>query len=202
YVPETVERWRRRLGLFPKQHVIMYVGTLSLTNHPVDLLIDAFALLSSRGLRAHLVLVGGGPDLEPLRRYAVERGVIGQTAFVGRIPFSEVPALLRLATVTVDPVHDDVVARARWPLKIAESLVAGVPVVTSDVGDRHDMLGKGAAGILVPPGDKGALADGIASVLNDLGRLTQLRKVAKEVGKRFLNDDVIDHLIGFYRGEA
>jgi len=197
----TVKRWRRRLGLLPTESVVMYVGTISLANHPVDMLIDAFVLLRSKGVRARLVVAGGGPDLEWLRHYAVERGVIEQTTFVGRVPFSDVPALLQLATVTVDPVHDDVVARARWPLKIAESLVAGVPVVTGDVGDRHEMLGRGAAGILVSPGDERALADGIASVLNDPGRLAQLRKGAKEVGERFLSDEVIDHLIGFYRGE-
>src|SRR5258708_3776490 len=63
----------------------------------------------------------------------------------------------------------------RTPLKIVESLAAGVPVVTGDVGDRAEVLGP-AAGLLVRPGDARALAGGIAELLEH--RSLQLRLAA------------------------
>ena len=85
------------------------------------------------------------------------------------------PAYLALAACSVDPVSDDAVAAARSPLKIVESLAAGVPVVTGDVGDRAETLAHDA-GVLVRPGDAHALAGGIAALLED--RPLQLRLAA------------------------
>ena len=49
------------------------------------------------------------------------------------------------------------------PQFIVESLAAGVPVVTGDVGDRRAMVGQ--AGQIVPAGDAAALAEGICALL-------------------------------------
>ncbi len=69
--------------------------------------------------------------------------------------------------VSVEPVYDDLAARARSPLKILESLAVGTPVVAGDVGDRREMLYDGQAGLLVKPGDSDALATGILALLQD-----------------------------------
>jgi glycosyltransferase involved in cell wall biosynthesis len=74
---------------------------------------------------------------------------------------------LALAEVTVDPVRDDTAARARSPLKLFESMALGVPVVTGDVGDRAALLDYGRAGVVVPAGDVGSLAEGIQTLLAD-----------------------------------
>ncbi|MEZ4675711.1 MAG: glycosyltransferase [Caldilineaceae bacterium] len=57
----------------------------------------------------------------------------------------------------------------RWPLKIVESLAAGLPVVTGAIGDRAEMLGNGAAGRLVQPGSAAALATAMGEILDDPG---------------------------------
>jgi glycosyltransferase involved in cell wall biosynthesis len=175
YVPNGVsETWftrpserslaglRAGLGLSGKQ-VIAYVGTLSLQNHPVDLLLEAFALLSVQHPQLALLIVGGGEDLELLREQARTQKLQDRVYFTGHVAYSAVPTFLALAAVSVDPVHDDVTARARSPLKIVESLALGVPVVTGDVGDRREMVGTG--GSVVQPGDAAALAGGVAVVL-------------------------------------
>jgi glycosyltransferase involved in cell wall biosynthesis len=42
-------------------------------------------------------------------------------------------------------------------LKVVESLAAGTPVITSDVGDRREVLTDESWGTLVPSGDAAAL---------------------------------------------
>jgi len=196
----AIQRWRRDLKLSPATPVVMYIGSLSLANHPVNLLLEAFALLKQyKGVEeARLIIVGGGPDITFLRQYAAHLSIEQKCTFIGRVSPSEVPTLLKLATLTVDPVQDDIVARARWPLKIIESLAAGVPVVTGDVGDRREMLADGAAGILVTPGDAQALAEGIAQALREDMRLATMQRAAREVAARYMDDHFITQLVAFY----
>lgn len=157
---------RAALGL-ENRRVIIYVGTLALHNHPVDLLLEAFAQLAPEWPEATLLLVGGGEDLDPLQAWVAARGLTGQIRFTGQVAYGLVMQLLALAEMSVDPVRDDPVARARSPLKLFESLALGVPVVTGAVGDRPVLLDQGRAGVLVAPGDAAALAEGMVHLLRD-----------------------------------
>jgi glycosyltransferase involved in cell wall biosynthesis len=156
----------------PHAPLIVYVGTLALESHPVDLLLEAFALLATQNTDAHLLVVGGGPDENHIRALAGASPAASRIHFTGQLPPDDALFAYRLATITVDPVHDNDVARARCPLKLMESLKAGKPIVTGDVGDRRTWLGADFAGWLVSPGSAEALAQGMASVLSERERRT------------------------------
>ena len=77
YVPNGVERsrfetphdlapFRQRWGLATGTPVVAYVGTLSILSHAVDLLLEAFAIVSAELPVARLLLVGGGEDYDRL----------------------------------------------------------------------------------------------------------------------------------------
>jgi glycosyltransferase involved in cell wall biosynthesis len=168
--PRHVAGLRAALGLGDVP-VVMYLGTLSRTTHNVGLLLDAFALVAERVPAARLLLIGDGEDRLDLIEHATRLGLDARALFAGAVPPAAVPAYLALAACSVDPVADDAVAAARSPLKIVESLAAGVPVITGDVGDRAEMLAPDA-GLVTRPGDARALADGITALLsNDWPRL-------------------------------
>ena len=184
------------LGLEGKR-LIVYVGTMSQANHPVDLLIQAFAQVAPACPDAHLVLVGGGSDLRALQDLAHRIGLAQRCTFVGRRPATEVPVFYRMADFSVDPVHDDDVARARWPLKIVESMSAGTPVLTGDVGDRRAMLGD-QAGYLVPPGSADWLALGMRTLLEQRTLLDVLRQGCSTQAERFATERVVPQLAAWY----
>lgn len=158
--------------------VIAYAGTIALHNHPVDLLLAAFGQVAARHATAKLLMIGGGEDLPQLQAYVARQPWHNRVIFTGHVPYPMVRALLALADLSVDPVHDDAVAHARSPLKIVESLALGVPVITGDVGDRAEMLANGAAGIVVRPGDAVALAEAIEELLHDPERRAAMAAVA------------------------
>jgi len=161
-----LELLRQALGLEGRR-VVAYVGTLALQNHPVDLLLDAFALVAQQLPDVVLLLIGGGEDLLLLRQRVCIQGLQDRVYFTGHIDHESVRSYLALAEVSVDPVYDNVAARARSPLKLFESMALGVPVVTGDVGDRAALLDYGRAGVLVSAGDAGALGGGLSKSLTD-----------------------------------
>jgi glycosyltransferase involved in cell wall biosynthesis len=209
YVPNGVERQRfarpanpamlrRQWGLEADAPVILYIGSLSMPSHPIDLLLQAFQQLARAVPAARLLLVGGGEDYDRLQQMAGELGVADKTIFAGRVAADDSPAYLALAAVTVDPVHDDPAARARSPLKVVESIVAGVPVVTGDVGDRREMLEDGALGCVVQPGDAPALADALIQLLQEPERRRQMAEAALASRDKWYWDRLVQRFAAVY----
>ncbi|GAA3126195.1 glycosyltransferase [Streptomyces rameus] len=105
---------------------------------------------------ARLVLVGDGPDREPLRRRAHP-----SVRFAGAV--ADVVPWYRAADLVVLPSRWEGMALA--PL---EALGCGRPVVVTDVdGARESLPPALAARCLVPPEDPGALAGAVTGLLSD-----------------------------------
>ena len=114
------------------------------------------------------VVVGGsGEALERLKRLAEELGVAGRVEFPGTVPHAQVRGYLENARVAVLPNLDTGVSKFTSPLKLFEYMAAGVPVVASDLASLREVLRDGENALLIPPGDPGALAEGIRSLLAD-----------------------------------
>lgn len=195
--PDQVETVKRRWGLNGKP-VVLYLGSLSLANHPILLLLDAFVRVHQSFPSAVLLIVGGGEDYD---RVAVEiqtRGLNEVVILAGRVEPANVPAIYAASDLSVDPVFDDNAARARSPLKIVESLAIGVPVVTGDSGDRALTLDDGRAGVLVQPGSADALAEGIACVLNDPARRDSMAEHARQISARHRWDNLVQEFVKIY----
>jgi glycosyltransferase involved in cell wall biosynthesis len=175
----VLEGLRAALGLGGRR-VVAYSGTLTLYNHPVDLLLNAFALLRRSMPDVVLLLVGDGRDTARLHEQAAALGIAPHVLCTGYLPHYATRAYLSLADLSVDPVCDNAVARARSPLKLFESMALGVPVLTGDVGDRALLLGHGQAGALVRPGDATALAEGMRALLADDARRAALAQAARQ----------------------
>ena len=193
----AVETLRRQLGLVDRK-VVLYVGSLSLASHAVDLLLKAFAIVRHAEPRATLLLVGGGEDYEALQVHAEALGLSEGVHFVGRVSPGKVPLYYLLADVSVDPVRDDPTGRARSPLKVMESLAVGTPVVTSDVGDRREYLGSERAGKLVAPGDANALASGILHVLQNPDIALEMQRAAQSLRHQYYWDVLVHDFARVY----
>jgi glycosyltransferase involved in cell wall biosynthesis len=182
--------------------VVAYIGSLSLPSHPVDLLLEAFAVLIQSHPDAVLLLVGGGEDLITLMDLAQRLGIEKSVRFTGRVAPEQVPTYYLLANVSVDPVYDNDAARGRCPLKLFESWACNVPFVTADVGDRRLLLEgsqvESAAGILVKPGDLHSLASGIHQILTEPGLTKTIVATGQLRIKDYYWDILASKLLNFY----
>ena len=174
--PGQENELRSRLGLAADQKIVLYLGSLSLASHAVDLLIEAFSIVQAGVPEARLLIVGGGEDNQALFAQARQAGLGEQVIFTGRVPPDQASAYYHLADVSVDPVRDDEAARGRSPLKLFESWACEVPFVTSDVGDRRQLLGDPPAGLLTRSGEASALAEAILRVLHQPALADELRR--------------------------
>ena len=110
-------------------------------------LIRAFAQVVKEHPRAELWLVGDGTRAAELCELAAAEGVADGVVFWG--PRSDVPELLGQMDVFAFSTSRD----EGFGIALIEAMAAGLPVVASDVPACREVLGSGAAGVLVPPGD-------------------------------------------------
>lgn len=105
-----------------------------------------------------LDVIGEGPELEPCRRLAARRGVLGRVRFFGQLPRKEVFAEMQEADALLLPsLHD----AAGWA--VAEAMVHGLPVVCLDRGGPS-VLVRHSGGKAVPV--RGDVVKQLAVALN------------------------------------
>lgn len=87
------------------------------------------------------------------------------------------------------------------PLSAMEAILAGVPVVSTDVGGMPEIVTDRVSGRLVPANDPASLAGALRDVLTDPGRARAYAAAAMDhVAHRFSIDQMIAHLSTAYRG--
>ena len=120
----------------------------------VDVLVDAFRSVEG----AELWVVG-----RPLGVSVDALDAPGSVRFVPRyVSDAELPAFFRRADLLVLPHRTVDVSGV-----LAAGIAFGKPMVLSDVGGFRELVEEHGAGRLVPPGDPGALAEAIGTLLAD-----------------------------------
>ncbi len=174
-----IAQLRSRLDIPMDCQVVVYVGSMSLVSHAIDLLLIAFAQVHQAQPHTCLVLAGAGENLDDMQTLAAQLGIATAVRFAGRVPAADVPYYYCLGDVSVDPLRNDVAAASSLSLKLAESIVCGVPCVTVDIGDRKAAVG--SAGTAVPADGPSSLAAGIMAILDDPALAQHMKSAARHM---------------------
>jgi glycosyltransferase involved in cell wall biosynthesis len=159
YEPPGRVTLRDELRLGADDRLAVSVGNL----YPVkghQFAVEALALLARRHPTLHLAIAGRGDLADTLAAHAAERGVGERLHLLGLR--SDIPAILAAADLFVLPSLSEA-----SPLALLEAMFAACPIVASDVGEVGAALAGGNAGLLVEPGDAGALAAALDRLLAD-----------------------------------
>jgi glycosyltransferase involved in cell wall biosynthesis len=165
--PRDRRQARATLGLPGDRPILAYVGRLSHEKGP-DVLLEAIARLRAGARRETplLTLVGDGAQAQALRAQAERLGIAGadgplpEVQFVGERASEEVPLWLSACDALCLPSR-----REGCPNVLLEALASGRPVVASRVGGVPELLCEGT-GVMVPPDDPIALAEGLHATLS------------------------------------
>lgn len=166
---------RHELGVDANVRLVLFVGHL-VPVKALDVLLRAWALLlrsRPEAAPARLVLIGEGAERDALMRLAEQEGVTAQATFLGARPQAVVADWIAAADLLCLPSHAE-----GSPNVVVEALASGIPVVASRVGGIPDLVDDGVNGVLVPPGEPGALAAALAAAL---GRDWDARQISSSI---------------------
>jgi glycosyltransferase involved in cell wall biosynthesis len=163
---------------------LLFVGALT-AHKGLDVLLDAHARMSTQ---VPLVLLGTPRSDTP------DAGPAGVT-IRRNVPHPQVMAAWTHAAIGVVP--------SVWPEPMGqvavEAMAVGKPVVASDIGGLGDVVVHGETGILVPPGDPGALAQALDGLLADPVARLRMGAAGAQRSKLFMVSAVVDRLEKLYR---
>lgn len=186
---------RMHLGLESHTPTVGTIGRLISQKAPQDV-VALFDAVAARNGAAHFVVVGEGPlerevDARIARSAAASR--------IHRIPY------LAGADRYVGSL-DVFVLLSRFeglPYSALEAMRAGCAVVLTDVVGNTDVVQPGRTGLLVPPGDVGAAAEAVTTLLDDPAQRARLgRAAAADVAARFDLARQLDFHRALYRRAA
>ncbi len=173
-VPRSVKPRRDRPPL------LITVGHLVARKRHADVIVALAMLDGYADLR--YVIVGDGPELEPLRSLARALGLEHRVEFRGQLPPAAALAAAQAAWLFVLVSVDEA-----FGVAYVEAMAAGVPAIGCEGEDGPAEIAACGEGIvLVPPRNPPALAREIASLLADHDRLESIGRAAREtVQKHF-----------------
>jgi len=171
HLPAAYDRTalRRTLGQPLAAPLIGSVARLTPQKNPY-MFLDAAALVLRQRPDARFVWCGAGELADAAERYAIALGIGHACRFLGyREDAQQIIAALAIFWLTSN--------YEGLPIAALEAMALGVPVVATDVIGTRDLL-RGAAGLLIPPGDAGALA----ATTIELARLPEQREQLARTG--------------------
>jgi glycosyltransferase involved in cell wall biosynthesis len=158
----------------------VWVGVLAAVKR-VDLLLDAVAEVPD----VRLLVVGDGPLRAEVDCRAQAAGLAGRVELAGRV--TDPAPLVAGADLFVLTS-----AAENCPLALLEAMAAGLPVVATAVGGVPEVVRGGVDGLLVPAGDRAAVASALARLAGDEGLR---RRMGASARSRILDGYTLEHCL-------
>lgn len=151
---------RARIGI--KQEPLVVTAIRLVKRKGPEHLVVAFSKIVKALPDAKLMIAGRGPEAENLQILVKKLGIQNSVFMLGFLPHEKVMELIAAADVFVLPSIVEA-----CPIALLEAMAAGAPTVCTRVGGIPEIVKDGVNGLMVQPGDEGALADAILHILND-----------------------------------
>lgn len=173
---------------------IVFMGRLGDRKGTFDLIKAAQKALPALGEDWSILLCGDG-DIERAEAAIAEAGLGGRVRCLGWVSAEERDRILRGAALNVLPSYNE-----GLPMSILEAMSYGVPTVSTRIAAIPEVIDHGTNGLLIEPGDAGALAEAIVSLCGDEGRrLAMCGAAFKTIAEKFSFGTNIGRLKEIYR---
>ncbi len=138
---------------------VSMIGSLSPVKNP-ELFVRAAAKVIETQPAVRFIHAGGGALLNDMRQLAHELEIADSLTFFGLR--EDVTPILAQTDVFVLSSHSE-----GMPNAVMEAMAAGLPCVTTDVGDCRELIADGDNGFIVPIGDVDQMAAAILKLTGD-----------------------------------
>lgn len=158
---------------------LLYLGRLK-AYKKVEFILEAIALLSSKGVDCRLLVAGDGDYRGHLERLSKDLGINSRVTFLGYVTETKKIELLRKAWL-----HILTSSKEGWGITNLEAAACETPTVASDSPGLRDSVVHGRTGFLVPHGNIEALADRINELLENNELRQNMGKNSRKFAESF-----------------
>ncbi|UYG05926.1 glycosyltransferase family 4 protein [Halomonas sp. LR3S48] len=169
-------RIREELGLTESWPIVLYQGGLQ-PGRGLPRLVEAAASVPN----AYFVFIGGGRQAAELHELAAKLELGERVRFIPTVPLSELPSYTASADIGVQPIENTCLNHFTTDSnKLFEYVIAGLPVVASQLPEIGKVVRRHDLGLLVPPGDTAALVEAIQRLVDDVELRAHYRTRAEQ----------------------
>ena len=178
---EERKQKRQALGLTQNQPTLLLYSRLFEfdTGRLVAILADVAKQIPDLAILA----VGSGlydGEAAAMRQQLTEANLLDKIIDTGWLDEAVLPDVLSCADVGIYLMEDDLLNRTKCPVKLADMLQLGIPVVGESVGQVAEYLVSGETGLLRPSGDHNGLVTDLVRLLEDGELRGRLAKQAQQ----------------------
>jgi L-malate glycosyltransferase len=202
FSPHPQPELARSLGIAPDEFTIGFVGRF-VAEKGILTLMKAVANLTGRW---KLLLLGRGDLKETILTEANRAGIVDRVILIESVPHAQVPDYINLMNTLVLPSETTyrvkTLSAVGWKEQfghvLIEAMACKVPVIGSDSGEIPNVIG--AAGLIFPEGDAGALRNHLQSLIDhpELARELSDRGYQRAM-TRYTNQALAKEQLAFYR---
>jgi len=179
----------------PNRVRLIYVGRVAKEKN-LDFLLRVFARAAARDERLELLLVGGGPTLDDLKKLARKLKIDHKVTFTGMVPFERVVDELSLADLFIFSSTSETQG-----LVVLEAMAAGLPLVMVESKALLYFVNPGEDCVVTSENEEEMVA-AILSLINDPERLRAMGRSARKNAEKYSIPALTSRLLDVYQAAA
>lgn len=192
-VAEFQERNFYKAKISPKlknKPIILFVGRFYYPKN-LTLWIDVAQQVARALPDVHFVMAGDGPRFTAIRLLVKERRLEDRFFFLGAVGYHALPEIYAAADIFLLTSNYEAYGRV-----IAESMLSGVPVVSTACAGPSDLIKDGESGFLLPLNDLEGLSKAVLTLLGNGDDASRMGLAGKRhVKKLFSTNKLVEKLI-------
>jgi glycosyltransferase involved in cell wall biosynthesis len=160
---ESSQRIRIELELKESWPIVLYQGGLQ-QGRGLERLVDSAAQVSG----AYFVFIGGGRLESILKERTYSLGLEDRVHFIPTVALADLPSYTASADIGVQPIENTCLNHFSTDSnKLFEYMMAGLPVVATNLPEIRKLVREHELGILVTPGNTAELVSAIKSLVDN-----------------------------------
>ena len=175
------------------QRYFLFVGRMG-KEKSIDFLLHCYTDYRRQGGTTPFVLLGGGPELEPLKQLAGQLGVGEHVHFMGYRARDRVKHFLAAAELFLFASETETQG-----LVLLEAAAAGVPTVAVSASGVNEAVDDGGSGVLLSPGDRPGFVEQILAFEREPERRAAFGARAQTWSEQFSASGMAEKLVELYR---
>ena len=159
----------------------IYAGSLG-ESYDLPTLMEAAVKLAQRGANTHILVAGDGPRATTLQTFIAQHALRNLT-YLGRLSPDDLAVVYKQCDVGICPYGP--MSNVAMPDKAYDYMAAGLPFVSSLVGELADYIEKQGIGLAYLAGDSLSLTRALETIASDSSMRRQMAARSRECAMQF-----------------